>query len=68
MNGGNILNDQNEIQLGLSLTIKGALDYNSGFILGKLKRWFSGTNAGNQNCNQNVERIQIKRKLIVQYS
>ena len=49
MNGGNILNDQNEIQLGLSLLNKGTLEYNSGFILGKFKRWFSGTNTGNQS-------------------
>jgi hypothetical protein len=49
MNGGNLLNGQNEIQLGLSLTNKGSLDYSSGFILGKFKRWFSGTNFGNQS-------------------
>jgi hypothetical protein len=49
MNGGNILNGQNEIQLGSSLLNKGNLDYNSGFILGKFKRWFSGTNTGNQS-------------------
>jgi hypothetical protein len=49
MNGGNILNGQNDIQLGSSLLNKGNLDYNSGFILGKFKRWFSGTNTGNQS-------------------
>jgi hypothetical protein len=49
LNDGNILNDQNEIQLGLSLTNKGTLEYNSGYILGKFKRWFSGTNTGNQS-------------------
>jgi hypothetical protein len=49
MKGGNILNGQNEIQMGTSLTNKGNLDYSSGFILGKLKRWFSGTNFGNQS-------------------
>ncbi len=49
MKGGNILNGQNEMQLGASITNKGNLEYMSGFILGKLKRWFSGTNTGNQS-------------------
>lgn len=49
MKGGNILNGQNEIQLGNSLINKGNLEYTSGYVLGKLKRWFSGTNAGNQS-------------------
>lgn len=49
MKGGNILNGQNEMQLGTSTSNKGNLDYTSGYVLGNLKRWFSGTNTGNQS-------------------
>ena len=49
MLGGTILNGSNIIQIGTSLTNKGSLNYTSGVIIGKLKRWFSSTNNGNQS-------------------
>lgn len=49
MLGGNIINGNNTIQIGTSTVNRGSLNYNSGVIIGKLKRWFLGTNNGNQS-------------------
>jgi hypothetical protein len=46
--GGNVINGVNTIQIGTSQSNKGLLTYSSGVIIGKVKRWFSGTNIGNQ--------------------
>lgn len=35
------------IILGASTAEKGTLSYTSGFVLGKMRRWFNGTNSGN---------------------
>lgn len=43
---GNILTGTNTLELGLNSTQKGILDYTDGFVLGKMKRWFGGTNSG----------------------
>jgi len=37
----------NLITLGTSTANKGTLSYTSGFVYGKMKRWFTGTNSGN---------------------
>lgn len=47
MNSGNVLTQSNALELGEGTTQKGVLAYTSGFVLGKMKRWFNGTNAGN---------------------
>jgi hypothetical protein len=49
MLGGKIINGSNIIQIGTSLSNKGGLIYESGVVVGKLKRWFSSTNNGNQS-------------------
>ena len=46
MNGGNIYTQSNTLTIGTSTTDKGSLSRTSGFVDGKLKRWFSGTNSG----------------------
>lgn len=42
---GNVLTNVNILELGLSTTQKGTLNHTSGFVVGKMKRWFNGTNA-----------------------
>jgi hypothetical protein len=49
MQGGNIINGLNTLQLGTGLVNKGDLDYSSGVVVGKMKRWFSNINSGNQS-------------------
>ncbi len=46
---GTILNGTNTIQVGTSTSNKGLINYASGLVVGKLKRWFAGTNVGNQS-------------------
>ncbi len=46
MNSGLILTGSNTIQLGSSNTSLGSLNYQSGFVVGKMKRWFFGSNNG----------------------
>ncbi len=48
MFGGNILNGTNTIQVGTSISNKGLIDHSSGVVVGTMKRWFAGTNFGNQ--------------------
>jgi hypothetical protein len=37
----------NTLELGVSTAQLGTLDYTTGYVLGKMKRWFNGTNSGN---------------------
>lgn len=46
MKRGNILTNANILELGTSLTAKGVLDFYSGFVVGKMRRWFDGINTG----------------------
>ena len=47
MNSGLIQTNGNILELGTSTTNLGTLNYVSGMINGKFKRWFTGTNSGN---------------------
>jgi hypothetical protein len=44
---GNLQTGANLLTLGTDVTNRGALNYIGGFVVGRLRRWFSGTNAGN---------------------
>jgi hypothetical protein len=46
MQTGNIITSSNTISIGSSISNIGSLNYQSGFIEGILKRWFTGTNSG----------------------
>lgn len=46
MLSGNIVTENNTITLGTDATNKGTLEYTSGFVKGKLTRWFAGSNSG----------------------
>lgn len=46
MTAGNIQTNANLFELGESTSNTGTLSYTSGFVLGNMKRWFSGTSAG----------------------
>lgn len=46
MTNGNILPGTNLLELGTSTSNKGILSHSSGFVLGKMRRWYSGTNSG----------------------
>ena len=46
MQTGNIITSSNTISIGASTAQIGSLNYQSGFIEGILKRWFTGTNSG----------------------
>lgn len=48
MLGGNMINGTNTIQLGNSISNKGLIEYSSGVVVGRMKRWFAGTNFGIQ--------------------
>lgn len=47
MKQGHIYTNTNMFELGLSLSQLGTLDYTQGYVVGKMRRWFSGTNSGN---------------------
>ena len=48
MSYGNIEMNSNTLELGTSASIPGDLNYNTGFIIGEMTRWFSNTtNSGN---------------------
>jgi uncharacterized repeat protein (TIGR02543 family) len=50
MVNGNIATESNTLSIGIDATNKGTLEYTSGFVKGTLKRWFSGTNSGNDTA------------------
>lgn len=43
---GNIFTNASMLELGLSTTQKGILTHTNGFVVGKMRRWFNGTNSG----------------------
>lgn len=47
MNNGNLITGTNLLELGLSTTERGNLNYTDGHVIGTMKRWFNGTNSGN---------------------
>lgn len=47
MQNGNIITGANTLELGVSTGQKGNLAYTAGRVVGIMKRWFDGTNAGN---------------------
>ena len=58
----------NTLTVGTSLTNTGLIIHSSGFIQGKLKRWFSSTNSGNQSGLFPLG-INTKRKFVkVEYT
>jgi hypothetical protein len=58
----------NTLTIGTSLTNTGLIIHSSGFIQGKLKRWFSSTNSGNQSGLFPLG-INTKRKFVkVEYT
>lgn len=46
---GNVVTGSNILELGTDVTNKGTLQYTSGFVKGIFKRWFAGTNSGNDS-------------------
>jgi|GEM_PF-2162712 len=46
MTSGNLQTNAFTLELGENTTNKGILTYTAGHIIGKMKRWFSGTNTG----------------------
>jgi len=46
-NGNMVATATNLLELGSGTSNKGTLAYTSGYVKGPMKRWFSGTNAGN---------------------
>jgi hypothetical protein len=49
LNSGNINLGSNILTIGTSLTNLGSISHTSGFIIGKVKRWFNSTNLGNES-------------------
>lgn len=47
MNLGHINTAANMLELGASTAQLGTLNYTTGYVLGKMRRWFNGTNSGN---------------------
>ncbi len=46
MNSGNILTNSNYLELGSSTSNLGILNYNTGYVVGKMRRWLNGLNSG----------------------
>lgn len=46
MTAGNVFTNANLFELGISTAQKGTLTYASGFVVGKMRRWFNSTNSG----------------------
>lgn len=46
MIAGNILTGTNLLELGSNTTNRGSLNHTSGYVVGRMRRWFSGTNTG----------------------
>jgi uncharacterized repeat protein (TIGR02543 family) len=44
---GHVNTAANTLELGISTAQLGTLDYTTGYVLGKMKRWFNSTNSGN---------------------
>lgn len=44
---GHVNTAANTLELGISTGQLGTLDYTTGYVLGKMKRWFNSTNSGN---------------------
>ena len=49
MNNSTITTNGNTVELGISSNNPGVLNNNNGFINGKFKRWFGGTNSGDDS-------------------
>ncbi|MFY7669393.1 MAG: T9SS type A sorting domain-containing protein [Crocinitomicaceae bacterium] len=49
LNAGKILMGTNTLTIGTSLTNLGIISHSSGFVMGKVKRWFNSTNSGNES-------------------
>jgi hypothetical protein len=49
LNSGRISLGVNTLTIGTSLSNLGTISHTSGFIIGKVKRWFSATNSGNES-------------------
>lgn len=49
MINGHIYTNANILELGLNTSQKGILSYTNGYVIGKMKRWFNGTNSGNSS-------------------
>lgn len=47
MTAGNIVTNTNLLELGQNTTNKGTLTHTSGYVVGRMRRWFNGTNSGN---------------------
>ena len=44
---GHVYTNANLLELGVSTGQKGTLTHTSGYVVGKMRRWFNGTNSGN---------------------
>jgi len=49
LNSGNLTLGNNLLTIGTSLSNLGSISHTSGFIIGKVKRWFNSTNTGNES-------------------
>jgi hypothetical protein len=49
MTSGKINMGTNTLTIGTSTSNTGSLNYADGFVIGKVKRWFTSTNAGNES-------------------
>lgn len=71
MNQGHIITGSNLLELGNSTTNKGSLTYTTGYVIGKMRRWFDGTNSGNSTglFPLAIDESGLKnRNVIVEYS
>jgi hypothetical protein len=73
MNSGHIITgSSNIIELGKDVSSKGTLNYTTGYVVGKMRRWFDGTNSGIASglfpIGQNISNTLYNRKFLIEFT
>ena len=68
MTSGKINMGANTLTIGTSTSNTGSLNYADGFIIGKVKRWFTSTNTGNESGLFPLGSGSTKKQIKVEYT
>ncbi|MFN8260616.1 MAG: InlB B-repeat-containing protein [Chitinophagales bacterium] len=60
------------VELGKDVINRGTLDYNTGYVVGKMRRWYNGTNSGNASglfpLGEDISGTLRNRKYLIEFS
>jgi len=73
MSSGHIITGTtNILELGVNTSIKGTLDYTAGYVVGKMRRWYNGTNSGIASglfpLGEDISGTLRNRKYLIEYT